>query len=65
MSKYRIKVEETYDGIVEYIPQYKKNIFGWKCFYTNDGARFSCSTKEAAERFIKSFKIKSTEYIDV
>lgn len=64
MPKYRIKVEELCDGSISYIPQHKE-WFSWKNYYTNSGARFSCSTRDAAERFIKSFKIKSIDYINV
>lgn len=64
MPKYRIKVEELCDGTISYIPQ-RKGWFSWKNYYCNNGERFSCSRRDAAERFIKSFKIKSIDYINV
>ena len=64
MPKFRIKVEELCNGNINYIPQ-RKGWFSWKNYYCNNGARFSCSTKDDAERFIKSFKIKSIYYINI
>ena len=62
MPKYRIKVEEMYDGTIRYIPQ-RKGWFNWHNYYCNDGKRFSCYTREAAEDFFKSFRVKSNKYI--